>query len=82
MDIADFVLQKFSNEEQSTLPEFLNKAGDALEAVIFDGLSKASSKWDAWIDSKGGMPKGVCHACNKGLVMSVEEGRMKSEFEL
>ena len=43
MDIADYVLQKFSNEEQGRLTDFLNKAGDAIESVIFDGLPKASS---------------------------------------
>ena len=47
MDIADFVLQKFSSEEQAKLTDFLNKAGDALEAIVFDGLSKASSKFNS-----------------------------------
>jgi PTH1 family peptidyl-tRNA hydrolase len=46
MQVADYVLQKFSAEEQSALPEFLNKAGDAVEALIFDGLSKASTKFN------------------------------------
>jgi PTH1 family peptidyl-tRNA hydrolase len=39
-------LQKFSPEESQQLPDFLNKAGDALESVIFDGLSKAASKFN------------------------------------
>ena len=46
MDIADFVLQKFSSDEQQQLPDFLNKAGDAMESMIFDGLSKASTKFN------------------------------------
>jgi PTH1 family peptidyl-tRNA hydrolase len=47
MAVADYVLQKFSSEEQQQLPDFLNKAGDALESVIFDGLSKASTKFNS-----------------------------------
>ncbi len=46
MSVADYVLQKFSQEEQSKLTDFLNKAGDAMEALIFEGLSKASSKFN------------------------------------
>jgi PTH1 family peptidyl-tRNA hydrolase len=46
MGVADYVLQKFSEEEQSKLPDFLNKSGDALESVIFEGLSKASTKFN------------------------------------
>ncbi len=47
MSVADYVLQKFSSEEQQQLPDFLNKAGDALESVIFEGLSKASTKFNS-----------------------------------
>lgn len=43
MQVADYVLQKFSSEEQKALPDFLNKSGDAIESLIFDGLSKAST---------------------------------------
>lgn len=43
MEIADYVLQKFSNDEQEKLPDFLNKSVDALEMLIFEGLNKASS---------------------------------------
>ncbi|GIL16999.1 MAG: peptidyl-tRNA hydrolase [Oligoflexia bacterium] len=46
MEVADYVLQKFSQEEQSQLADFLNKGGDALEAIIFDGLQKASTKFN------------------------------------
>jgi PTH1 family peptidyl-tRNA hydrolase len=46
MKVPDFVLQKFSAEESQQLPDFLNKAGDALESVIFDGVSKAASKFN------------------------------------
>ena len=46
MEVADYVLQKFSGEEQNQLTDFLNKAGDAIESVIFDGLNKASTKFN------------------------------------
>lgn len=46
MSVADYVLQKFSAEEQSKLTDFLNKAGDAVESIIFDGLAKASTKFN------------------------------------
>ncbi|PIS11404.1 MAG: aminoacyl-tRNA hydrolase [Bdellovibrio sp. CG10_big_fil_rev_8_21_14_0_10_47_8] len=46
MEVADYVLQKFSAEEQSKLPDFLNKAGDALESLIFEGLQIASTKFN------------------------------------
>lgn len=44
MDVAAYVLQNFSSEEQNELHEFLNVAGDAIESIIFDGLSKAATK--------------------------------------
>lgn len=43
MAVSDFVLQKFSKEEEVSMPEFLNIAGDAMEAFVLQGLSKASS---------------------------------------
>jgi PTH1 family peptidyl-tRNA hydrolase len=43
MQVADYVLQKFSQEEQNHLTDFLNKAGDAVEVAIFEGLGKAST---------------------------------------
>lgn len=46
MDIADYVLQNFSQEEQNQLPDFLNRAVDAVECLIFEGLQKASSKFN------------------------------------
>lgn len=47
MKVPDYVLQKFSETEQQQLPDFLNRAGDALETVIFEGLSKASTKFNS-----------------------------------
>lgn len=46
MQVADFVLQKFSSEEMATLPEFLNRSVDAIESIIFDGLQKASTRFN------------------------------------
>lgn len=43
MQVADYVLQKFSPEEQNQLTDFLNKAGDGIETVVFEGLGKAST---------------------------------------
>ncbi len=45
MDVANYVLQSFSATEQTHLHEFLALAGDAIEAIIFDGLSKAATKF-------------------------------------
>jgi peptidyl-tRNA hydrolase, PTH1 family len=43
MNVADYVLQKFSTEENDRIAPFLNKSGDALESLIFDGIGKAST---------------------------------------
>lgn len=44
--VADYVLQKFSQDEFEKLPEILNRCGEALESIIFDGLAKASNKFN------------------------------------
>lgn len=44
--VADYVLGKFTSEEQKSLSDFLNKAGDALESLILDGVQKASTKFN------------------------------------
>lgn len=46
MEVADYVLQKFSEAEQSELPQYLKKAGDAIETLIFSGFGKASSLYN------------------------------------
>ena len=43
MEVADYVLGKFSAEEQKTLPHLLQRTSEAFESVLFDGLSKAST---------------------------------------
>lgn len=42
--VVDYVLQNFSDQEQKLLPEFLNLAADAIEAVIFEGYDKAVNR--------------------------------------
>ncbi len=43
MDVADYVLGKFSSDEQSQMTDFLNRAGDAIESFIFSGLEKTAN---------------------------------------
>jgi PTH1 family peptidyl-tRNA hydrolase len=45
MDVASYVLQNFSEEEQKHLHDFLATAGDAMESLIFDGYQKAATKF-------------------------------------
>jgi PTH1 family peptidyl-tRNA hydrolase len=45
MDVAAYVLQNFSEAEQAELHDFLSIAGDAIESLIFDGYSKAATKF-------------------------------------
>lgn len=43
MDVADWVLQNFSNEEISFLPKLLELGHQAIEALMTHGYAKASS---------------------------------------
>lgn len=45
--VADYVLGKFSNEEFTAMPEFLNKALDAVESILNDGHVKAANKYNS-----------------------------------
>ena len=45
-NVADYVLGKFSKEEFEKMPEFLNRGIDALEAIMLDGVQKASTKFN------------------------------------
>ncbi|MEK6775143.1 MAG: aminoacyl-tRNA hydrolase [Bdellovibrionota bacterium] len=47
MNVADYVLQKFSTEELDQLPSLFQKTFDAVESLIFDGLQKASTKFNS-----------------------------------
>jgi PTH1 family peptidyl-tRNA hydrolase len=44
--VAEYVLGKFSKEEFEKMPDFLNKGIDAVEAIILDGIQKASTKFN------------------------------------
>lgn len=45
-DIGDYVLGNFPKDELSILPKFLEKASLAIESFIFDGASKAATKYN------------------------------------
>lgn len=44
--VPDHVLGRFNKEEESQMPEFLNRCGDALESILLDGVQKASTKFN------------------------------------
>jgi PTH1 family peptidyl-tRNA hydrolase len=44
--IADYVLGNFPKEEAVLLDQFLDKATDAIECFIFEGLNKASTNFN------------------------------------
>ena len=46
-DPADFVLKKFSSIEREQLPSFLDRAGDAVESLIVDGLELSQSTFNS-----------------------------------
>jgi len=45
-NVADYVLGKFAKQEQEQLGQYLETACDAIESFIFDGLNKASTKYN------------------------------------
>lgn len=45
-DIGDYVLGNFPKDELSHLPKFLEKGSLAIESFIFDGASKAATKYN------------------------------------
>lgn len=44
--VSDWVLGNFPKEEAILMDQYLEKACDAIESFIFDGLSKASTKFN------------------------------------
>jgi PTH1 family peptidyl-tRNA hydrolase len=46
MDVADWVLQNFSNEEMATLPKLLEISASAVEALMDLGFAKASTRFN------------------------------------
>ena len=45
-DIGDYVLGNFPKDELTLLPQFLEKGSQALESFIFDGASRAATKFN------------------------------------
>lgn len=45
--VADYVLNKFNPDEFEKMPDFLNRSGDAVEAILRDGIQKASTKFNS-----------------------------------
>lgn len=45
-DTGDYVLGNFPKEELVLMDQYLEKAADAVESFIFDGLNKASTKFN------------------------------------
>jgi PTH1 family peptidyl-tRNA hydrolase len=46
MDVAAFVLKDFSATERKELEWFVDRAADAVEALISDGLERAQSAYN------------------------------------
>ncbi|MEK6555369.1 MAG: aminoacyl-tRNA hydrolase [Bdellovibrionota bacterium] len=46
MEVADYVLQKFSNENMSLLSDFVGRAAEAVLSFIEDGFQKAQNKFN------------------------------------
>jgi PTH1 family peptidyl-tRNA hydrolase len=44
---ASYVLENFSRDEQSQLPDLIGEAADAVEAIVGSGLSAAMNKFNA-----------------------------------
>ncbi len=45
--VADYVLGKFSPDEMKQMGDFLNKAIEAIDSIIHDGIQKASTKFNS-----------------------------------
>ena len=47
MDVADFVLKPFTKAEQELLPLHVDRAADAVEALVADGLEAAQQRFNS-----------------------------------
>lgn len=47
MDVADFVLKPFTKAEQELLPLHVDRAADAVEALLTDGLEAAQQRFNS-----------------------------------
>ncbi|MEF3274769.1 MAG: aminoacyl-tRNA hydrolase [Chloroflexus sp.] len=46
MDAADYVLSRFTPEEEAVLPELLTRVADAVEVVLGEGLTTAMNRYN------------------------------------
>ena len=46
MEVADFVLRDFSSSERKELPWFVDRAADAVEALVPEGLERAQQNYN------------------------------------
>ena len=46
MQVADFVLKDFSSAERKELDYFVDRAADAVESLVVDGLERAQSTYN------------------------------------
>lgn len=46
MDAADYVLSRFTPEEEAVLPEVLARVADAVEVVVSEGLTAAMNRYN------------------------------------
>lgn len=53
MNVADWVLQNFSSDEMSVLPQLLDLSLQAIEALLKDGYAKASTRFNGISALKG-----------------------------
>ncbi|MQY16561.1 Peptidyl-tRNA hydrolase [Streptomyces sp. RB5] len=47
MEVADFVLKDFSSAERKELDYFVDRAADAVEALVIDGLERAQNTYNS-----------------------------------
>ena len=46
MEVADFVLKDFSSTERKELDWFVDRAADAVESLVSEGLERAQSTYN------------------------------------
>ncbi|HRK08554.1 MAG TPA: aminoacyl-tRNA hydrolase [Pseudobdellovibrionaceae bacterium] len=78
-DIANWVLSPFFTDEAEHLPEFLDLAGDAMEAWAIDGLSKAATKCTRGPIALGDVNVGAGESAGKSAGESANKAANKSE---
>jgi PTH1 family peptidyl-tRNA hydrolase len=58
IDVTDWVLQRFSPEEEQALPRLVDEAADALDASLFEGLTAAMNRYNRAAGGSGD-PMGI-----------------------